>query len=53
MHSSADKRVFHEQHVYVDGQDLADFRAMQDKSVRFYIQIPSTNRRIDDLDFDG
>jgi PTS system galactosamine-specific IIB component len=50
MHASEGKRVFHDQHVYVDERDLADLAAIQRRGVRVYIQIQPTSRRIENLD---
>ncbi len=50
MHASADKRVFHDQHVYVDDQDLADLKAIQDHGTKVYIQLMPTGRKVEDLD---
>ena len=49
MHASADKRVFHDQHVYVDDQDLADLKAIQDHGTKVYIQLLPTGRKVEDL----
>ena len=47
MHASAGKRVFHEQHVYVDDDDLADFEAMKAKGVKVYVQIAPGDKKYD------
>ncbi|MCI1664801.1 MAG: PTS N-acetylgalactosamine transporter subunit IIB [Atopobiaceae bacterium] len=51
MHASGDKRVFHEQHVYVDDADLKAFAAMKAKGVNVFIQIAPTNKKFENLDF--
>lgn len=50
MHASADKRVFHDQHVYVGDQYLADLKAIQDHGTKVYIQLMPTGRKVEDLD---
>ena len=50
LHASADKRVFHAQHVYVDDPDLADLKAIQDHGTTVYIQLMPTGRKVEDLD---
>lgn len=45
MHVKPGKRVFHEQHVYVDDQDVADIEAMQKMGVEVYIQIKPDERK--------
>lgn len=47
MHYSEGKREFHEEHVYVDDQDVADLEAIKAAGVAVYIQIAPNNRRID------
>lgn len=49
MHASAGKRVFHDQHVYVDDQDLADLKAIRDHGIKVYIQLLPTGRKVEDL----
>lgn len=39
MHFSGDKRIYHESHVYVDDQDVADFEAIKAAGVSLQIQI--------------
>lgn len=51
MHASGDKRVFHEQHVYVDNEDLKAFSAMETKGTKVFIQIAPTGKKIENLDF--
>lgn len=51
MHSSGDKRVFHEQHVYVDDEDLEAFSAMEAKGIKVFIQIAPTGKKYENLDF--
>jgi PTS system galactosamine-specific IIB component len=51
MHASGDKRVFHEQHVYVDDADLDAFAAMEAKGVNVFIQIAPTGKKYENLDF--
>lgn len=49
MHVGEGKHTWHEPHVYVDDQDLADFKAMADRGVKFYIQLLPTDKRIENL----
>ena len=51
LHASEGKRVFCDQHVYVDDRDLADLAAIQSSGARVYIQIQPTSRKIENLDF--
>lgn len=45
MHVKDGKHTLHEQHVYVDDQDLADFTAMKEKGVEIYIQIAPGDKK--------
>lgn len=45
MHVKEGKHVLHEQHVYVDEQDIADFEAMKAKGVEVYIQIAPGDKK--------
>lgn len=47
MHVGEGKRVFHEQHVYVDDQDVADFEAMKAKGIQVYVQIAPGDKKYD------
>ena len=45
MHADGKKTVYHESHVYVDDQDLADFDAIKSAGVDLFIQILPTDRK--------
>lgn len=45
MHVAEGKRVFHEQHVYVDDADVADFEAMKAKGLEVYVQIAPGDKK--------
>lgn len=47
MHVGEGKSVFHEQHVYVDDNDLADFEAMKAKGLKVYVQIAPGDKKYD------
>jgi PTS system galactosamine-specific IIB component len=40
------KRVFHEQHVYVDDQDIQDIEEIKALGAEVYIQIGTTDKKI-------
>ena len=45
MHADGKKTVYHESHVYVDDQDLADFDAIKAAGVDLFIQILPTDHK--------
>lgn len=47
MHATAGKRVFHEQHVYVDDDDIADFEAMKAMGAHVFVQIAPGDKKYD------
>ena len=47
MHATAGKRVFHEQHVYIDDDDIADFEAMKAMGAHVFVQIAPGDKKYD------
>lgn len=46
MHFSEGKKVYKEEHVYVNEKDIADFTALKEKGVKLYIQMTPNDRKI-------